>query len=173
VRTPPARRAAVEGSTLAPHQVFSLVIAAPEQLRAKLRGKGVLAMVRGAARLRLQPDWDVETRTTAAVLRQVARRALELSAEAVAHEKEIRVIADSWRPDLLECPGVDPIVAATVLRAWSHPGGVRSEAAFAMLSGAAPIPANSGLVRPTTGSTPTGTANSAPRSLPCRSNLVF
>ena len=42
--------------------------------------------------------------------------------------------------------GVGPIVAATVLCAWSHPGRVRSEAAFAKLSGAAPIPANSGQV---------------------------
>ena len=35
---------------------------------------------------------------------------------------------------------------ATVLCAWSHPGRVRSEAAFAMLAGVAPIPANSGQV---------------------------
>ena len=40
-------------------------------------------------------------------------------------------------------PGVGPIVAATVLCAWSHPGRCRSEAAFAMLGGAAPIPASS------------------------------
>jgi transposase len=31
-----------------------------------------------------------------------------------------------------------------VLAAWSHPGRCRSEAAFAMLGGAAPIPASSG-----------------------------
>jgi hypothetical protein len=35
-------------------------------------------------------------------------------------------------------------VAATVLCAWSHPGRCRSDAAFAMLGGAAPIPASSG-----------------------------
>jgi transposase len=40
--------------------------------------------------------------------------------------------------------GVGPIVAATVLCAWSHPGRCRSDAAFAMLGGAAPIPASSG-----------------------------
>ena len=37
-------------------------------------------------------------------------------------------------------------MAATVLCAWSHPGRIRSEAAFAMLAGVAPIPANSGKV---------------------------
>ncbi len=36
------------------------------------------------------------------------------------------------------------MVAATVLCAWSHPGRCGSDAAFAMLAGAAPIPASSG-----------------------------
>jgi transposase len=52
----------------------------------------------------------------------------------------------SWRPELLEQPGIGPIVAATVLCAWSHSGRIHSEAAFAMLAGVAPIPANSGQV---------------------------
>jgi transposase len=55
-------------------------------------------------------------------------------------------IIRSWRPELLEEFGVGPIVAATVLCAWSHPGRIHSEAAFAMLAGVAPIPANSGQV---------------------------
>ena len=45
---------------------------------------------------------------------------------------------------MLEQPGIGPIVAATVLCAWSHPGRIHSEAAFAMLAGTAPIPATSG-----------------------------
>jgi len=52
----------------------------------------------------------------------------------------------SWRPDLLEEFGVGTIVAATVLCAWSHPGRIHSEAAFAMLAGVAPVPATSGQV---------------------------
>jgi hypothetical protein len=39
---------------------------------------------------------------------------------------------------------VGPIVAAIVLCAWSHPGRCGSDGAFAMLAGAAPIPASSG-----------------------------
>jgi transposase len=42
-------------------------------------------------------------------------------------------------------PGVGPISAAQILISWSHPGRLRSEAAFANLAGAAPIPASSGL----------------------------
>jgi transposase len=47
-------------------------------------------------------------------------------------------------PGLLDEPGVGPIVAAQLLVAWSHPGRVRSEAAFARLAGVAPVPASSG-----------------------------
>jgi len=141
-----ARSSAVDAAKVAQQQLFSLVIAAPEQLRAKLRGKSTLAMARTVSRLRVQPDWDIETRTTAGVLRDLARRSLELWAEARRHETEILAIVRTWRSDLLERKGVGPIVAATVLCAWSHPGRVRSEAAFAMLGGVAPIPANSGQV---------------------------
>jgi transposase len=141
-----ARRSAVEAAKVAKQQLFSLVIAAPEELRSKFRGQATPAMTRAAARLRLQAGWDLETRTTAAVLRDLARRALELTAEADRHEKEILSIVRAWHPELLERRGVGPIVAATVLCAWSHQGRVRSEAAFAMLGGAAPIPANSGQV---------------------------
>jgi len=70
----------------------------------------------------------------------------DVTAEAATHEKAILAIVRSWRPELLQQLGVGPIVAATVLCAWSHPGRVRSEAAFAMLAGTAPIPANSGKV---------------------------
>jgi transposase len=141
-----ARRSAVDASTVAQRQLFSLVIAAPEHLRARLRGRKLPEMVRVAARLRVQPGWDTESATTAATLRTLARRTQALTAEAADLEKQILGIVRAWRPDLLEQPGVGPIVAATVLCAWSHPGRVRSEAAFAMLAGAAPIPANSGQV---------------------------
>jgi transposase len=78
------------------------------------------------------------------VLRDLARRIHALEAEATGHEAAIRAIVRAWRPDLLRLTGVGPIVAATVLTAWSHPGRCRDDAAFAMLAGAAPIPASSG-----------------------------
>lgn len=139
-----ARRSAVDAGADAQRQLFSLVIAAPECLRARFRGQKLPAMVRLAARLRISPRWDAETATTARVLRDLAQRARALSSEAARHEKDILAIVRSWRPGLLTQLGVGPIVAATVLCAWSHPGRIRSEAAFAMLAGAAPIPANSG-----------------------------
>lgn len=139
-----ARRSAVNASTDAQRQVFSLVIAAPEPIRERFRGQKLPAMIRTAASMRLNSAWDVETTTTVMVLRSLARRARVLAEEASEHEKAIRAIVQAWRPDLLAQPGIGPIVAATVLCAWSHHGRIHSEAAFAMLAGAAPIPATSG-----------------------------
>lgn len=141
-----ARRSAVEAGTDAQRQLFSLVIAAPEPIRARFRGLKLPSMLRIAAALRVCSSWDTETTVTVTTLRSLARRARALGQEAAEHEKAIMKIVRSWRPDLLEQPGIGPIVAATVLCAWSHPGRIHSEAAFAMLAGAAPIPANSGQV---------------------------
>jgi len=93
----------------------------------------------------VNPNCDAEMRTTARVLRTLARRVQELRAEADAHERELTAIVRQWHPELLEETGVGPIVAATVLCAWSHSGRFRSEAAFASLAGVAPVPASSGL----------------------------
>ena len=141
-----ARRSAVQAATEAQQQVFSLVIAAPEPIRVRFRGQKLPGMLATAAALRVQSTWDVETKTTVLALRSLARRFRVLTAEAAEHRQAIVTIVRSWRPDLLEQFGVGPIVAATVLCAWSHPGRIHSEAAFAMLAGVAPIPANSGQV---------------------------
>ncbi len=77
-------------------------------------------------------------------LKAIDRRVRTLEDEAADHEKAIRAIVASWRPDLLTLTGIGPIVAATVLTAWSHAGRCRDDGAFAMLAGTAPIPASSG-----------------------------
>lgn len=140
-----ARRAAVEAATTAQRQLLAMVITAPEAVRARFRGQTTRAMITIAARLRPgASSGDIETVTALIVLHDLARRIRFLEAEALDHEKAIRTIVRTWRPDLLELTGVGPIVAATVLTAWSHPGRCRDDAAFAMLAGAAPIPASSG-----------------------------
>ncbi len=47
-------------------------------------------------------------------------------------------------PALRQITGIGPVTAATVLTVWSHPGRIRTEAAFAALAGTRPIPASSG-----------------------------
>src|SRR5207249_11884062 len=81
---------------------------------------------------------------TRQVLRSLARRIEAASNEAAELEREILAHVRALAPQLLDEAGVGPIVAAQVIVAWSHHGRVRSEAAFARLAGAAPIPASSG-----------------------------
>lgn len=60
------------------------------------------------------------------------------------NEKQTRDFVRIVAPELLAVPGIKEVTAAVILTAWSHPGRVRSESAFAMLAGTAPIPASSG-----------------------------
>jgi hypothetical protein len=139
-----ARRSAVQAATDAQRQLHALVTAAPDTLRGRLRGLTTPRLVSTCGRLRLQTAWDTETIATVASLRALARRIQLLHAESAEHTRAITTLVRAWRPDLLARTGVGPIVAAIVLCAWSHPGRCPSDAAFAMLAGAAPIPASSG-----------------------------
>jgi transposase len=139
-----ARRSAVQAATDAQRQLHALVVAAPDTLRERLRGLSTPRLVATCGRLRQRSTWDVETMATAASLRALARRIQLLNAEIADHSRAITTLVRAWRPELLIPCGVGPIVAAVVLCAWSHPGRCRTDAAFAMLGGAAPIPASSG-----------------------------
>jgi transposase len=123
-----ARRSAVQAAGDAQRQLHALVIAAPDILRERLGVRSTRQLVAACARLRIQASWDVETATTAATLRSLARRIRELTSEAADHRQAILVLVRAWRPDLLTRAGVGPIVAATVLCAWS------------ILAAAAPMP---------------------------------
>ncbi len=81
-----------------------------------------------------------------APFRATARRIQVLSAEADDLEAELELLVAEHAPELLAEPGVGTISAAQVINAWSHIGRIRSEAAFAMLSGSAPVPASSGKI---------------------------
>jgi transposase len=75
-----------------------------------------------------------------------AQRVLAARQDAHQLEAELRQLVMAVAPALLTQPGIGP-VSAQLLISWSHPGRFRSEAAFAMLAGAAPVPASSGQVR--------------------------
>ncbi|WP_460843875.1 transposase, partial [Nocardioides marmoraquaticus] len=144
-----ARRSAVQAAGDARRQLFSAIVTAPEPLRARLRGLRAGALLDRILTLDPRTAWasaDVEIAGTVACLRALARRIRGLDAEATAHEHHIKTLISSWRPDLLAQFGVGPVTAATVLCAWSHPGRVHSEAAFAKLAGTSPIEATSGAI---------------------------
>jgi transposase len=139
-----ARRSAVQAASDAQRQLQALVVAAPDTLRSRLRDLTTPRLVSTCGRLRQRADTDPETAATVASLRALARRIQLLDAEIADHTRAITTLVRAWHPELLRPTGVGPIVAAIVLCAWSHPGRCRTDAAFAMLGGAAPIPASSG-----------------------------
>lgn len=76
---------------------------------------------------------------------RLARRVHEVTTQLTANQKRMtELIQQSPAAPLLEMVGAGTVTVATVLSAWSHPGRVRSEAAFASLAGVNPLPASSG-----------------------------
>ncbi|MCW2737816.1 transposase [Nocardioides sp.] len=102
-----ARRSAINASTEAQQQVFSLVIAAPEPIRGRFRGQKLAAMLNTAATLRMHSSWDTETTSTVVALRTLARRAHAMLREARELQKAIVAIIRNWRPDLLRSSASD------------------------------------------------------------------
>ncbi len=78
---------------------------------------------------------------------RLARRIRALDKDLAANHATLTSTVTTQAPELLQLRGVGPVVAAIVLQAWSHPGRIHSEAAFAALAGVAPLPASSGNTR--------------------------
>jgi transposase len=136
------REGAVLARTAAINQLRALIVAAPEPLRASLRGLSFAELIARCARLRPSAR-EATTRASALALRSSARRIATLSTEARELRREITQLVEATAPALLTEPGVGPISAARILIAWSDRGRFHSEAAFAMLAGTSPIPASS------------------------------
>jgi transposase len=133
------RRSATTARVAAVGQLKALIVGAPEELRAELRGQPTSRQVVYCAALRERPTRSLEHRATVRALRVTAQRIQFLQAE-------LTVLVRAAAPWLLEVPGVGALSAAQVLVSWSHAGRFRSEAAFAALAGTNPIPASSGQV---------------------------
>lgn len=139
-----AREAAVAERRSGLNQLRALVLTAPEQLRASLQGLPKGTLVNRCLRLRPGATRDPQLQASSLALRSCARRVQLASAEASNLKRELHTRLTTLTPWLLALPGVGPISAAQLLVSWSHPGRLKSEAAFARLAGAAPIPASSG-----------------------------
>lgn len=137
-----ARRSAADVRREALTQLRSVVVTAPESLREQLRRLPVGRLLERCSRLRRAGAAD--ELATRLVLRSLARRIAAATVEAAELEREILAHVRALAPVLLDEPGVGPIVAAQLIVSWSHPGRLRSEACFARLAGAAPVPASSG-----------------------------
>ncbi|WP_455681804.1 IS110 family RNA-guided transposase [Streptomyces violascens] len=139
------RHGALLASTAAINQLKSLIVSAPDDLRAELRKLKRPVEIARCAQLRDRPAQDIEHRMTVRAMRSTAQRIQALQTEAKELEDEMLALVHEVAPELLDLLGVGPITATQILVSWSHPGRFRSEAAFASFAGVSPIPASSGL----------------------------
>jgi transposase len=139
-----ARRSAVDVRREALGQLRGVIVTAPDKLREQLRGLPIGRLLERCSRLRRSRAASADELATRLVLRSLARRIEAATIEAAELERELLGHVRALAPALLDEPGVGPIVAAQLIVAWSHPGRLRSEAAFARLAGVAPVPASSG-----------------------------
>ncbi|MGF6884428.1 transposase [Nocardia sp. GAS34] len=138
-----ARRSAVDQRADAQRRIKTLIVTASQELRQQLRGLPVSKLIATCAGF--DPDHaDLATPRTAAMiaLRCLARRHQQLSTEIT--ELLARLVA-AINPNLVAAHGVGADTAGQLLvTAGENHHRIRSEAAFAMLCGVAPIPASSG-----------------------------
>ena len=140
------RQAVLVSRTKAINELKSLIIVAPEHLRARLRGAPLTTQLTRIEAMQRPLGATVEHRVTVMTMQSIAARIQFLTAQIAEFDPELAALVQQHQagPALLAEPGVGPVVAAQLLVSWSHRGRVRSEAAFASLAGAAPIEASSG-----------------------------
>ncbi len=139
-----ARRGAMKARVAAAEQLYGVVCSAPEELRQPLLGLKTKALVSTCAALRPGPLTST-TAATKATLRTLARRWQQLQTELDQLDTQLQALVTSAAPSLVALPGIGVETAGQLLvTAGDNPQRLRSEAAFAHLCGAAPIPASSG-----------------------------
>lgn len=141
-----ARRSAVRQRADVQRQMKTLIISAPEEFRATLRELSDKQLIATCAASRPDARRAGEPVVAAKLtLRTLARRHQRLAEEINELEEVITPLVTQIAPALLALNGVASDVAGQLLvTAGENPERLRSEAAFAMLCGAAPLPASSG-----------------------------
>lgn len=108
--------------------------------RKSLTGKQITEVSRWRAR-----GEDIGVATARAEAVRLAKRIAALDGELAKNTKHtVELLDQSPARVLLQKAGIGPVTAAVMTAAWSHPGRLRDEAAFASLAGVNPIPASSG-----------------------------
>ncbi|MDY0816848.1 IS110 family transposase [Kitasatospora purpeofusca] len=141
-----ARRSAIRQRADVSRQMKNLIITAPEELRAVLRDLGDRQLIATCSASRPDAKRAGEPVVAARLaLRTLARRHQRLGEEIVELDELITPLVTEIAPALLALNGVGADVAGQLLvTAGENSERLHSEAAFAMLCGAAPLPASSG-----------------------------
>jgi transposase len=139
-----ARRGALKARVAAAEQLHGVLYSALEELRQPLLGLKTKALVSACAAMRPGPLAST-TAATKTTLRTLARRWQQLQSELDHLDGQLQTLVAAAAPTLLALPGIGVDTAGQLLvAAGDNPQRLRSEAAFAHLCGAAPIPASSG-----------------------------
>ncbi|MET9520750.1 IS110 family transposase, partial [Streptomyces sp. NPDC002994] len=139
------RKSAVKARTQVINQIRTLIVTAPSAVRDRLRDLPVRELVDTLARSRPAGHLEDPARAVRTALRRLARRYQALDAEVTEADKEIGPLVAQAAPQLLALCGVGPETAGQLLTtAGDNPDRLRSEASFAHLCAAAPVPASSG-----------------------------
>lgn len=144
-----ARNGAVKARVAAVNQLHALLVTAPAPLRAQLQPLTGVALVAACAALRpAAGKLDDPLCATKVGLRRLAHRIQTLTEEISDADTDLDHLTARCAPTLRNLPGVGPTVAAQLLiTCGDNPHRLRSDASFARLTGAAPIPASSGQTR--------------------------
>jgi transposase len=127
------------------NQVQSILISAPEPLRAKYRGLNCAAMMTALEKTRPAGDMSEPSNATATALKRLALRNRALNQELALIEGELDAIVNIHAPMLRDLHAVGTDVASQLLvTVGDNPERIGTEAQFAALVGVAPIPASSG-----------------------------
>ncbi len=141
-----AKRSATGERTRSINQARALVLTGPDELRTRLAGHTAAGLVAELAALRPHPG-EVVGYATRIALRELGRRAAFLDGQLERLDDQIVPLVTARAPGLLALHGIGPYSAALLLiTAGDHPERLRSEAAWAHLCAAAPIPASSGKI---------------------------
>ena len=142
-----ARIGAIKAKTAATNTLRSIIVTAPEPLRAQLPSAGLPNKVIDAC-ARLRPDHEHLSDPVQAVkasLRSIAHRARGLRDEIKMLDGQIHSLLAATAPTTLAVFAMGPdTTAALLVTVGDNPDRLRSERAFAHLCGVAPIPASSG-----------------------------
>jgi hypothetical protein len=141
-----ARRGAVKARTAAIQQIKDLLVTAPAELRERYRRyTTTLRLVQALSKCRPFAHQDPTTVSVLIACRALAQRIEFLERQDRDLTAEIDTLTTAINPAPRAAHGVGPDTAAQlIITAGTNAHRLRGEAAFARLSGAAPIPASSG-----------------------------
>jgi len=140
-----ARDTAVKARTTAMVTLKQIVVNAPSDSREALHGLTDHGLLTRCAGLRPGPLVS-PTASAKHTLRSLARRWFALAEEGATHDRHLARLTTETSPTLREGVGVGAHTAAEMLILFGdNPDRIRSEAAFAKLCGACPIPASTGM----------------------------